>query len=188
MYSSIFYGVAAKITVHTVKCTGTRRNFLSATMSYPSVTQVPFFPCIVLCLPFLLSLAHPCEKYVLLFWFLILEFQTFNYTIRILYFKCSRQSSSRTFDNKNKIVKSSVLYSVPTNSRSPPLTLKFIQVIKFLSSNFYQPPGSSCIFDWPEFEIVQLQHRLFISVFHRPIQIMLKVSYILAMRWISLWV
>ena len=33
---SIFYVVAAKITVHTVKCTGTHRNFSSATMNYPS--------------------------------------------------------------------------------------------------------------------------------------------------------
>ena len=33
---SIFYGVAAKITVHTVKYTGTHRNFSSATMNYPS--------------------------------------------------------------------------------------------------------------------------------------------------------
>ena len=37
--SSIFYGVAAKIPVHTVKCTGTRCNFSSATMNYPNVTM-----------------------------------------------------------------------------------------------------------------------------------------------------
>ena len=34
--SSTFYGVAAKITVHTVKCNGTHCNFSSATLNYPS--------------------------------------------------------------------------------------------------------------------------------------------------------
>ena len=34
---STFYGVAAKITVHTVKCTGTYCNLSSATTSYPNV-------------------------------------------------------------------------------------------------------------------------------------------------------
>ena len=34
--SSTFYDVAAKITVHTVKCTGTHCNFSNATMNYPN--------------------------------------------------------------------------------------------------------------------------------------------------------
>ena len=37
--SSTFYGVAAKITVHTVKFTGTHFNFSSATMNHPNVTM-----------------------------------------------------------------------------------------------------------------------------------------------------
>ena len=36
VYSSTFYGVAAKTTVHTLKCTGTHCNFSSATMNYPN--------------------------------------------------------------------------------------------------------------------------------------------------------
>ena len=35
---STFYGVAVKITVDIVKCTGTHCNFSSATMNYPNVT------------------------------------------------------------------------------------------------------------------------------------------------------
>ena len=39
MCSNTFYVVAAKITVDTVKCTGTHCNFSSATMNYPNVTM-----------------------------------------------------------------------------------------------------------------------------------------------------
>ena len=35
----LFTELAAKITVHTVKCTVTHRNFSSATMNYSSVTM-----------------------------------------------------------------------------------------------------------------------------------------------------
>ena len=36
-YINLIFNVpAAKITIHTVKCTGTHRNFSSATMNYPS--------------------------------------------------------------------------------------------------------------------------------------------------------
>ena len=35
----VHFTVAAKITVHTVKCTGTRCNFSSATMNYANVTM-----------------------------------------------------------------------------------------------------------------------------------------------------
>ena len=48
--SSTFYGVAVKITVHTVKCTGTHCNFSSIAINYPNVTMT--YPNAVFCMHF----------------------------------------------------------------------------------------------------------------------------------------
>ena len=60
----IFFAEIVKITVHTVKCFGTHRNFSNATMNSPSVTrifQVPFFPDMVTALSKKLNLLY-CDS------------------------------------------------------------------------------------------------------------------------------